>query len=222
MDRSEAGLVRRDRLHRAAGRRPRAHVRRSRERPAETTSRIWSAADVLDVVMNIGVPILGIVIVNKRPRNAIGWIFIVAGAALALASFGQAYALHVLLAEPGTLPAGRALAWLSNVLWPIPLVALDPAVPPVPDRTSPVCAMASRRLARDGHLRPADDRRADPRDGRLVGSVRGHQRGPRGCRRPRARRDRDRRPCGDRRAACCRWSRSSSASGVQRVPSGSS
>jgi len=85
---------------------------------------IWSAADVLDVFVNIGVPILGIVIVNKRPRNAIGWTFIVAGAALALASFGQAYALHVLVAEPGSLPAGRALAWLSNVLWPIPLVCL--------------------------------------------------------------------------------------------------
>ncbi|HKN80943.1 MAG TPA: hypothetical protein VJZ98_06370, partial [Actinomycetota bacterium] len=28
---------------------------------------IWSAADVFDVVINIGVPILGIVIVNKRP-----------------------------------------------------------------------------------------------------------------------------------------------------------
>ena len=85
---------------------------------------IWSAADVLDVFVNIGVPILGTVIVNKRPRNAIGWTFIVAGAALALASFGQAYALHVLVAEPGSLPAGRALAWLSNVLWPIPLVCL--------------------------------------------------------------------------------------------------
>ena len=41
---------------------------------------IWSAADVVDVLVNLGVPILGIVIVNKRPRNAIGWIFIVAGA----------------------------------------------------------------------------------------------------------------------------------------------
>ena len=85
---------------------------------------IWSAADVVDVLVNLGVPILGIVIVNKRPRNAIGWIFIVAGAALALAGFGQAYALHVLVADPGTLPAGRALAWLSNVLWPIPIVCL--------------------------------------------------------------------------------------------------
>jgi signal transduction histidine kinase len=85
---------------------------------------IWSAADVADVVVNIGVPILGIVIVTKRPRNAIGWVFIVAGAALALASFGQAYALHALLADPGVLPAGQVLAWLSNVLWPIPLVCL--------------------------------------------------------------------------------------------------
>ena len=76
------------------------------------------------MLVNIGVPILGIVIVNKRPRNAIGWIFIVAGAALALAGFGQAYALHVLVAEPATLPAGRALAWLSNVLWPIPIICL--------------------------------------------------------------------------------------------------
>jgi signal transduction histidine kinase len=86
---------------------------------------IWSAADVVDVIVNIGVPILGIVIVNKRPRNTIGWIFIVAGAALALAGFGQAYALHVLVAEPATLPAGRALAWLSNVLWPIPIICLS-------------------------------------------------------------------------------------------------
>ncbi|HEU5224582.1 MAG TPA: histidine kinase, partial [Actinomycetota bacterium] len=85
---------------------------------------IWNAADVASVFVNIGVPILGIVIVNKRTRNAIGWVFIIAGAALALASFGQAYALHVLVADPGSLPAGRALAWLSNILWPIPLLCL--------------------------------------------------------------------------------------------------
>jgi signal transduction histidine kinase len=85
---------------------------------------VWSVSDVLDVVVSIGVPILGIVIVNKRPRNAIGWVFIVAGAALALAGFGQSYALHGLVAEPGSLPAGQALAWLSNVLWPIPIVCL--------------------------------------------------------------------------------------------------
>jgi len=84
----------------------------------------WSASDVLGVFVSLGVPVLGVVIVNKRPRNAIGWVFIVAGTALALVTFGQVYALHVLRADPGSLPAGRVLAWLSNVLWPIPLAAL--------------------------------------------------------------------------------------------------
>jgi signal transduction histidine kinase len=84
----------------------------------------WSATDVLGVFVSLGVPVLGVVIVHKRPRNAIGWIFIVAGAALALVTFGQVYALHALRADPGSLPAGRVLAWASNVLWPIPLAAL--------------------------------------------------------------------------------------------------
>lgn len=84
----------------------------------------WSASDVLDMVVSLGVPVLGVVIVNKRPRNTIGWVFIVAGAALALVTFGQVYALHALRADPGSLPAGRVLAWVSNVLWPIPLAAL--------------------------------------------------------------------------------------------------
>ena len=85
---------------------------------------VWSVSDVLDVLVSLGVPALGIVIVNKRPKNAIGWIFIVAGSALALGSIGQTYAVHTLRADPGSLPAGRALAWVSNVLWPIPIIAL--------------------------------------------------------------------------------------------------
>ena len=47
---------------------------------------VWSVSDVLDVLVSLGVPVLGIVIVNKRPKNAIGWIFIVAGIALLGAS----------------------------------------------------------------------------------------------------------------------------------------
>jgi signal transduction histidine kinase len=85
---------------------------------------VWSAADVLDMLVSVVVPILGIVIVNKQPRNAIGWLFISAGIAIALATFGQVYALHALIVEPGSLPAGRAMAWMSNVLWPFPITAL--------------------------------------------------------------------------------------------------
>jgi signal transduction histidine kinase len=84
----------------------------------------WGPNDVFDMVVTLGVPILGIVVVNKQPKNAIGWLFLAAGVALAVAPLGQVYALHTLLADPGSLPAGRALAWLSNVLWPIPIACL--------------------------------------------------------------------------------------------------
>ena len=84
----------------------------------------WTASNVFDVAVTLGVPILGIVIVTKQPRNAIGWLFLAAGVSLALATFGQAYALHALIAQPGTLPGGRALAWLSNAVWPIPIACL--------------------------------------------------------------------------------------------------
>src|SRR5262245_9477334 len=84
----------------------------------------WGPNDVFDMVVTLGVPILGIVVVNKQPKNVIGWVFLVAGVALGLGAFGRAYALHTILAEPGSLPAGRALGWLSNVVWPIPLSCL--------------------------------------------------------------------------------------------------
>jgi signal transduction histidine kinase len=97
-------------------------VDRGFQRPEGVGS--WNIGDVFDVIVTMGTPVLGIVIVNKQPRNVIGWLFIVAGLALALASFGQAYALHALVADPGSLPGGRALAWLNNVLWPIPVTGL--------------------------------------------------------------------------------------------------
>jgi signal transduction histidine kinase len=84
----------------------------------------WTASNVFDVVVTLGVPVLGIAIVTKQPRNAIGWLFLAAGVSLALATFGQAYALHALIAQPGTLPGGQALAWLSNAVWPIPIACL--------------------------------------------------------------------------------------------------
>ena len=84
----------------------------------------WTASDLFDLIVILGVPILGVVIVNKQPRNWVGWLFIVAGLSLALTTFGQSYALHALIAQPGTLPGGRALAWLSNAVWPIPFTCL--------------------------------------------------------------------------------------------------
>src|SRR5262245_59274621 len=97
-------------------------VDRNAELPANVGS--WGPNDVFDIIVTFGVPILGIVIVNKQPKNTIGWLFLLAAVALGLGTFGQTYALHVLVAEPGSLPAGKALGWVSNVVWPIPVAVL--------------------------------------------------------------------------------------------------
>jgi len=98
------------------------YVDRGTEVPGTAVS--WSTSDVLDVVSSMGVPILAIVIANKQPRNAIVWIFLGAGFSLGLTVFGEAYAVHGLLGDPGSLPAPELFAWLSNVLWPVPVAGL--------------------------------------------------------------------------------------------------
>jgi signal transduction histidine kinase len=84
----------------------------------------WSVGGVFDVVVNVSVPILGIVIASRRRENPIGWLFLVAGAALAFSSFARSYALHALVADPGSLPAGRPVAWLGTWIEPIAICLL--------------------------------------------------------------------------------------------------
>jgi hypothetical protein len=80
----------------------------------------WNLPDVFGQVVNLAVPVVGFVLASRRPANRIGWLFLVAGLAVALQSFSEQYGLHALVAAPGSLPAGRASAWLSNWIWVIP------------------------------------------------------------------------------------------------------
>ena len=43
---------------------------------------------------------------------------------LGLSGFSNGYALHALVAVPGSLPAGRVVGWLLNALWTVPVAAL--------------------------------------------------------------------------------------------------
>jgi signal transduction histidine kinase len=81
----------------------------------------WSFRSVFDIVVNAGVPIIGVVIASRRPQNQIGWLLLGAGLALGLAGFSRAYALHALVADPGSLPVGRIFGWIPNAIWPIPV-----------------------------------------------------------------------------------------------------
>jgi hypothetical protein len=55
-------------------------------------------------------PVVGALILWRRPENIIGWIFCVAGLFGAMLFFGERYAIHALVTEPGSLPGGVAVA----------------------------------------------------------------------------------------------------------------
>jgi hypothetical protein len=90
--------------------------------PASLTG--WTVSNISGQAVNAAVPVVAFVLASRRPGNRIGWLFLVAGLALDLSGFSRQYALHALIAAPGSWPAGRAAAWLFNVIWMIPVAML--------------------------------------------------------------------------------------------------
>jgi hypothetical protein len=90
--------------------------------PASLTN--WTVSGVSGQAVNMAVPVTGFVLASRRPENRIGWLFLVAGLGLGLSGFSNSYALHTLIAHPGSWPAGRAFAWLSNWIWAVPVAML--------------------------------------------------------------------------------------------------
>jgi len=86
--------------------------------PASLTG--WTVSNVCDQVVNVAAAMIGFVLASRRPENRIGWLFLVAGLTLGLSSFSGQYGLHALVADPGSWPAGRAFAWLSNWISAVP------------------------------------------------------------------------------------------------------
>jgi hypothetical protein len=86
--------------------------------PASLTG--WTFSNVSGQVVNVAVPVTGFVLASRRPANPIGWLFVVAGLAVGLGGFSPGYGLHALVVAPGSWPAGRVVAWLSNWIWVIP------------------------------------------------------------------------------------------------------
>jgi signal transduction histidine kinase len=84
----------------------------------------WSLSHVFDVAVHVGIPVLGILVATRRPENPLGWLFLLAGIALALSEAGRAFALHALVADPGSLPGGTFAGWVANAVWPIPVCLL--------------------------------------------------------------------------------------------------
>jgi len=61
--------------------------------------------------------VVGVLVASRRPRNPIGWLFLVFGVVAAFTSFGDRYASYALVEYPGSLPGGAWVAWLSSGIW---------------------------------------------------------------------------------------------------------
>ena len=62
---------------------------------------------------------VGAVVAARRPENPVGWLLCLSGVAVSTSSFTSEYAIYALLAQPDSLPAGEAMAWIASWLLPI-------------------------------------------------------------------------------------------------------
>jgi hypothetical protein len=63
---------------------------------------------------------VGAIVASRRPENPVGWLLCLAGVTISTSSFASQYAIYALLARPGSLPAGEALAWIAA--WQLPIM----------------------------------------------------------------------------------------------------
>jgi hypothetical protein len=58
-------------------------------------------------------PIVGSLIIARQPGNRIGWLFVAIFLGGGVSSVATQYAIHALITDPGSLPAGAWAAWLQ-------------------------------------------------------------------------------------------------------------
>jgi DNA-binding SARP family transcriptional activator len=65
--------------------------------------------------------VVGALVASRRPRNPIGWLLLGEGLLFEFVGFSIGYVNYALFARPGSLPAGRVVAWAGNSIW-IPIL----------------------------------------------------------------------------------------------------
>jgi hypothetical protein len=71
----------------------------------------------VNTLLALGNSIVGAVVASRRPRHPIGWLMCASGLIWGVVHFSGEYAIYTLLAVPGSLPAGKAVAWFFTWLW---------------------------------------------------------------------------------------------------------
>ena len=63
---------------------------------------------------------VGALVASRRPENPVGWLLCLYGLVISISHFAAQYAIYALLAQPDSLPAGEAMAWI--VSWVLPII----------------------------------------------------------------------------------------------------
>ena len=63
---------------------------------------------------------VGAIVASRRPENPVGWLLCLSGVVVSTSSFASQYAIYALLAQPASLPAGEAAAWVGA--WQLPII----------------------------------------------------------------------------------------------------
>ena len=66
---------------------------------------------------------VGALVASRHPANPVGWLVCLYGFVISLSYFCAEYAIYALMAEPGSLPAGEAAAWVLSWILP-PIIGL--------------------------------------------------------------------------------------------------
>jgi hypothetical protein len=69
-----------------------------------------------EIVAIPGFAAMGSVLIARRPRNLIGWVFLAVALGTAVEGFALQYAIRALATAPGSLPLGSFMAWLAQVV----------------------------------------------------------------------------------------------------------
>ena len=78
----------------------------------------WSGPPVAILLTQIvSFSAVGAFIASHRPENPIGWLFLAAALFYGIQIPGEEYAVYALLTNPGSLPLGAELAWLTDWIW---------------------------------------------------------------------------------------------------------
>jgi len=90
-----------------------------------------------DVLLGLGLPPVGALLVRRRPRNAAGWVLLVSGSLIGVQALTKQWAFHGGVADPGSLPLTEVAtffaAWTFAGYWP--LITLLPLL--FPDGRAP-------------------------------------------------------------------------------------